>query len=455
LASEQLLSMEKAIFYHIYPLGLLGVDKTNDLVSAPVHRFPELYEWLKHIQELGFNALYIGPVFESSTHGYDTADYYLVDRRLGDDADLIAFVGQAHELGISVVLDGVFNHVGRDFFAFIDLRRFGKKSKYIDWFCNVDFSKKSPLKDPFIYDTWSGHYQLVKLNLKNKEVRAYLFGAVKKWINTYKIDGLRLDTADVLDFDFMRELSLFCKKENPGFWIMGEVVHGNYNKWVNATMLDSVTNYDYHTPIYESFNSGNFSKIAKTVTQNFGPKGRYKNLELYSFVDNHDVNRAASTLKKPEHLFPLYLLLFTLPGIPAIYYGSEWGFEGKKTAHSDDLLRPKVNLKNLGKLAKHPKLLDAIKQFICVRDNCKTLLYGAYDTLVVNKEQYVFTRKSTYKTVIVIVNSSSKVAVINIPLKGFLLQNFSDLLNTEYCQKANENGLLVEVSPCWGRILVH
>ncbi|WKX77888.1 alpha-amylase family glycosyl hydrolase [Zobellia laminariae] len=304
--------MKHAIFYHIYPLGLLGAEKTNDFVSNPVDRFSELNDWLEHMVDLGCNALYIGPVFESSTHGYDTADYYEVDRRLGDDASLIAFIEKAHELGIKVVLDGVFNHVGRNFFAFKDLQEFGKNSKYTDWFSNINFKKKSPLKDAFTYDTWAGYYQLVKLNLKNKEVRDYLFGAVKKWIEIYKIDGLRLDTADVLDFDFMKELRLYCKKENPEFWLMGEVVHGDYNKWVNPAMLDSVTNYDYHTPIYESFNLKDFSKISEMVELDFGPKGVYKNLELYSFVDNHDVNRAACTLKKPEHLFPLYLLLFTL-----------------------------------------------------------------------------------------------------------------------------------------------
>ncbi|MGP1991811.1 alpha-amylase family glycosyl hydrolase [Zobellia laminariae] len=447
--------MKHAIFYHIYPLGLLGAEKTNDFVSNPVDRFSELDDWLEHMVDLGCNALYIGPVFESSTHGYDTADYYEVDRRLGDDASLIAFIEKAHELGIKVVLDGVFNHVGRDFFAFKDLQEFGKNSKYTDWFSNVNFKKKSPLKDAFTYDTWAGYYQLVKLNLKNKEVRDYLFGAVKKWIEIYKIDGLRLDTADVLDFDFMKELRLYCKKENPEFWLMGEVVHGDYNKWVNPAMLDSVTNYDYHTPIYESFNLKDFSKISEMVELDFGPKGVYKNLELYSFVDNHDVNRAASTLKKPEHLFPLYLLLFTLPGIPAIYYGSEWGFEGKKTAHSDDLLRPHVKLNDLGKQAKHPKLLEAIKQFILVHKNSETLVNGSYETLLVTNEQYAFSRKSTYKTIIVIVNASNKSVKVNIDFKGLSSGVYADILNTGYTLTSNKTGLSVEVPPCWGRILSH
>ncbi|MBU3026786.1 hypothetical protein KO532_13960 [Zobellia galactanivorans] len=118
--------MDCAIFYHIYPLGLLGADRSNNFTAAPLNRFSELHIWLEHMVDLGCNALYIGPVFESSTHGYDTTDYYKVDRRLGDDTALIAFVEKAHELGIQVVLDGVFNHVGRDFFAFKDLQEWGK-----------------------------------------------------------------------------------------------------------------------------------------------------------------------------------------------------------------------------------------------------------------------------------------------------------------------------------------
>ncbi|SIS38877.1 Glycosidase [Zobellia uliginosa] len=447
--------MDHAIFYHIYPLGLLGADKSNDFTAAPVNRFSELHTWLDHMVDLGCNALYIGPVFESSTHGYDTTDYYKVDRRLGDDAALIAFIEKAHELGIQVVLDGVFNHVGRDFFAFKDLQELGKDSKYTDWFSNVDFKKRSPLKDPFTYDTWAGHYELVKLNLANKEVRDHLFGAVKKWIGTYKIDGLRLDTADVLDFDFMKALALFCKKENPNFWLMGEVVHGDYNRWVNPLMLDSVTNYDYHTPMYESFNLKDFSKISETVDGDFGPKGVYKDLALYSFVDNHDVNRAASTLKKAEHLFPLYLLLFTLPGIPAIYYGSEWGFEGKKSPHSDDLLRPPVKRNDLGKQAKHPKLIAAIKQFIAVRKSSEALVKGAYQTLLVTRQHYAFSRESNNETVVVVVNASNKAARIHIPLKSPSATVFTDLLSPKYSLVSDKTGLYIEVPPCWGRILGH
>lgn len=214
--------MQHRIFYHIYPLGLLGAKKNNTFNTKPKALLEGLYPWLEHLNDLGCNALYLGPVFESSSHGYDTADYYQIDRRLGTNRSLRDFIAKAHEMDVKVILDGVFNHVGRDFRAFKDLKAKGQRSKYKDWFSNVDFTKRSPLGDAFTYDAWNGHYQLVELNLKNREVTEYLFGAVQQWITDYEIDGLRLDAADILDFDFMKDLSTFCKKSKSDFWLLGD-----------------------------------------------------------------------------------------------------------------------------------------------------------------------------------------------------------------------------------------
>lgn len=445
--------MQHRIFYHIYPLGLLGARKNNTFNTKPTALLGGLYPWLEHLHDLGCNALYLGPIFESSSHGYDTADYYQVDRRLGTNHSLRDFITKAHKMGVKVILDGVFNHVGRDFRAFKDLQAKGKQSKYEDWFSNVDFTKRSPLGDSFTYDAWNGHYQLVELNLKNREVIEYLFGAVKQWITDYEIDGLRLDAADILDFDFMEELSIFCKKRKSDFWLLGEVVQGDYNHWVNGKILNSVTNYDYHTPFFESFNLCDFDKIASILDRQFGPVGWYKKLSLYSFVDNHDVNRAASSLSKPEHLFPLYLLLFTLPGIPAIYYGSEWGFEGKKQRGSDSALRPKVNLEKPAKLAKHPLLLDAIKRVIAIRKNSDALIQGSYRQLMVSKEQFAYSRRYKNESLIIIVNASQDMETITIPLNQASEEKFTDLLNPGFeCTPKNEV-LSLEIPSCWGRVL--
>lgn len=445
--------MQDRIFYHIYPLGLLGAPKKNSFSSKPIIRLDELYPWLDHMQDLGCNALYLGPVFESTSHGYDTCDYYLVDRRLGTNKSLRSFVLKAHEKGIKVVLDGVFNHVGRDFWAFKDLQKRGVDSKYKDWFSNVNFKKRSPLGDAFSYDAWSGHYELVKLNLSNTEVKHHLFGAVAQWIEEYEIDGLRLDTADVLDFDFMKSLSKFCKELKPDFWLMGEVVQGDYTRWTNGNMLDAVTNYEYHTPFYESFNKADFSKIATILERQYGNKGVYKDLSLYSFVDNHDVNRAASSLYKPEHLYPLYLLLFTLPGIPSIYNGSEWGFEGKKRKGNDGQLRPKVSFDKLVVLAKHPVLIDALKRFIAIRKNNEILTQGSYQQLLVSKEQFAFSRSHSGKSYFIVVNASPNTETVEIAMNGLPNGTYNDLLNPEYSCISSNGVLAIEVNSCWGRIL--
>jgi cyclomaltodextrinase len=195
---------EDAIFYHVYPLGALGAPARNDFVFPPVPRLDRMQGWLDSVVELGATAVYLGPVFESTSHGYDTADYFTVDRRLGTNETLTALSRAMHAKGLRVVLDAVFNHVGRDFWAFRDLQARGAESAYRDWFF-PDFERQSPYGDPFSYRGWQGHYELVRLNTNNPAVREHLFAAVRHWIEDFEIDGLRIDAASDLDVDFQRE----------------------------------------------------------------------------------------------------------------------------------------------------------------------------------------------------------------------------------------------------------
>lgn len=445
--------MHNRVFYHIYPLGLLGSPKINSFDSEPKELLCELDSWLNHLSELGCNALYLGPVFESTSHGYDTADYYSVDRRLGTNESLVDIIEKAHQLGVKVVFDAVFNHVGRDFWAFKDLQRNGKKSLYKNWFSNIDFTKKSPHGDSFSYSSWRGHYQLVELNLENDEVKKHLFGAVRFWVEEFKIDGLRLDTADVLDFKFMRELSKYCKQLKPDFWLMGEVVQGDYRKWIGRDMLDSVTNYDYHSPLYQSFNENDFDRLSTILNRQYGPTGKFKKLHLYSFVDNHDVNRAASDLNKPEHLYPLYLLLFTLPGIPALYYGSEWGFEGEKKEGSDAELRPHVVYDKRFSWVKHPDLFNSLKRFIELRKTIFALAEGDFEEVLVQKKIYAFLRYQKNEMVLVIVNSDKCSRTVYLKATQIRVGNYRDVLNDINYLCAEQKGLKLVVSPNWGAIL--
>ncbi|MCU7500706.1 MAG: alpha-amylase, partial [Ignavibacteria bacterium] len=313
-----------SVFYHIYPLGFCGTPKNNDFFSQPVSRLDKIYGWIGHMKSLGVNALYLGPLFESTSHGYDTADYFHVDRRLGTDEQLKNLIAALHQNGIRVILDGVFNHVGRSFWAFRDLRMNMQSSPYSSWFHGLDFSQRSPLGDPFSYEGWNGHYNLVKLNLKNHDTREHLFDAVRMWIDYFEIDGLRLDAADCIDMKFLQDLALVTKHKKKDFWLMGEIIHGDYRRWVNSQTLDSVTNYECYKGLYSSLNDKNYFEIAYSLNRQFGTGGMYRNMPLYAFADNHDVNRIASIIKDPVHIYPLYCLLFTMPGVPSVYYGSEW-----------------------------------------------------------------------------------------------------------------------------------
>jgi glycosidase len=441
------------IFYHVYPLGLCGAPTYNDYTSPANPRLQQLTPWIDHLTSLGVNALYMGPVFESTSHGYDTVDYYHIDRRLGTNETLAQLSADLHQHGIRLILDGVFNHVGRDFWAFRDLRANQKSSSYQDWFSNLRFDQCSPYNDPFNYEGWNGHYNLVKLNLKNPQVKSMLFGAVEMWIREFNIDGLRLDTADCLDFNFMQELAAFCRKLRPDFWLMGEVIHGDYRKWVNSEMLDSVTNYECYKGLYSSHVDQNYFEIAYSLNRQFGAEGIYKNLLLYSFADNHDVNRVASNLTNPSHLYTLYVLLFTMPGIPSMYYGSEWGITGKKENGNDHSLRPKINLTDITSTAPHPNLVNTIRRLAKIRHGSPALQKGNYQQLYVNHQQFAFIRETETEQIIVAVNASEKPITINFKLPMPHANYLDDLLNPQNRFYRQGDHFTIELNPCWARIM--
>lgn len=394
---------EKGIFYHVYPLGLVGAPKENREASVS-DRFGELDEWIPHIRSLGCNAIYIGPLFESSTHGYDTRDYRMVDRRLGSNEDFKEFVSLCHNQGIKVVVDGVFNHTGREFFAFADLVKNRENSPYRDWYKGVNFG----WGEPFGYDAWQGHGELPCLNLWNPEVKQYLFDTIRFWIDTFDIDGIRLDCANVLDFGFMKELRSQTSAMKDDFWLMGEVIHGEYSRWVNEEMLHSVTNYELHKSIYSGHNDHNYFEIAHNVRRllTIAPK-------LYTFVDNHDEDRIASKVLNKEHLFPIYTVLFTLPGIPSIYYGSEWGIEGKRTKTSDDMLRPQLSISE--KDGQDSELAEYISALGHIHEENSPLHQGTYKELLLTNRQYAFARSNEEGAVITAVNNDEADASVVIP----------------------------------------
>ena len=400
----------EATFYHIYPLGLTGAPKENDY-GTPVHRLNTLLPWIDHIKEIGCTALYIGPLFESVGHGYETTDYKKLDSRLGTNEDLTNFVKACHDKGIRVIFDGVFNHTGRDFFAFKDIQKNRENSPYVNWYCNVNFGGNTEYNDGFSYENWGGYNLLVKLNQRNPEVQNYICDVIRFWVSEFYIDGIRLDAADVLDFDFMRVLRHTADEVKKDFWLMGEVIHGDYSRWVNGQTLHSVTNYALHKALYSGHNDHNYFEIAHTVKylQNMG------DLDLYNFVDNHDVERIHTKLQNKAHFAPVHVLLYTLPGVPSIYYGSEFGIDGKKEKFSDASLRPALDLKDYADAVTKNPCTALIAALGKVRQGTPALSYGSYSELALTNRQFAFARDLDGVRVIVTVNNDDSEAEMNLP----------------------------------------
>ena len=407
---------DEAVFYHIYPLGLTGAPMENSYGEVE-HRLNTLIPWIAHIKEIGCNALYIGPLFESVGHGYETTDYKKLDSRLGDNKDLTNFVAECHKQGIKVILDGVFNHTGRDFFAFKDIQKNRENSQYKDWYCNVNFSGNTEYNDVFSYENWGGYNLLVKLNQQNPAVRDYICDVIRFWVSEYDIDGIRLDAADVLDFNYMKALRQVANEVKPDFWLMGEVIHGDYSKWVNEGTLHSVTNYQLHKALYSGHNDHNYFEIAHTVKRLYEMGGNKPDgLKLYNFTDNHDVERIYTKLNNKAHFAPVHILEYTLPGVPSIYYGSEFGIEGRKEQFSDASLRPALNLEDYKDAVTNNSFTRLLAALGKTRQNCKALSYGDYKELILMNRQYAFSRNYNGESVVVAVNNDDSDYTMTLPV---------------------------------------
>lgn len=389
----------EGIFYQIYPIGFCGAPTAND--GKTVSRILKLKDWSSYLESLGISSILLNPIFESDNHGYDTRDYKKIDCRLGTNEDFAEVCKDLHAHNVKIVLDGVFNHVGRGFWTFKDVQEKKWDSPYKDWFC-INFDGNSCYNDGFWYEGWEGHFELVKLNLANSAVVDYLLECVKGWIDEFDIDGLRLDVAYCLDRNFMKRLRSFCQELKPDFALIGEVLFGDYNQIVNDEMLHSCTNYECYKGIYSSFNSMNMFEIAHSLNRQYGPEQWciYRGKHLMSFVDNHDVTRIASILTNKNHLPLTYGLLLGMPGVPCIYYGSEWGEEGVKAPNNDYALRPCFEE------PKPNELTEEIKKMIHVRTGSNALCHGSYRNVVLTNHQLIFERRTDDERMLVAINAS-------------------------------------------------
>lgn len=387
----------ESVFYQIYPLGFCGAPFENDGIAAD--RILKVKDWIPHMKKMGINAVYFGPVFESDTHGYNTRDYTKIDTRLGSNEDFKKVCEELHKNGIKVVLDGVFNHVGRGFWAFLDVLKNREASPYVNWFGRIDFGGNSNYNDGLWYEGWEGNYDLVKLNLNNDDVVNHIFSAVEGWINEFDIDGIRLDVAYCLDKGFLNRLRAFTDSKKEDFFLVGEVLHGEYGRMLNEMNIHSVTNYQCYKGLHSALNSYNMFEIIHSLLRLFGPEDWTvcRGAHLLSFADNHDVTRAASILQNPNHLKLIYALVFGMPGIPCVYYGSEWGTKADKS-EGDPALRPSFAEPEWNELT------DLISRMAKAKKESKALNYGSFKSVVLTNRACIFERSFEDERVLVAIN---------------------------------------------------
>ncbi len=448
----------RAIFYHIYPLGFLDAPPENSARSAAVPRLANLRRWYDHIANLGVTAIYFGPVFESLTHGYDTIDYFQIDRRLGDNALFRQIVGELHARGLRVILDGVFHHTGRDFFAFKDLRERKRDSPYKDWYF-VNWGADSRYRDGFAYDSWEGHESLPRLNLGNPDTRDYVFQVARMWLGDFGLDGWRLDVAYLISPEFWWQFRRVCKEVREDCFLLGEMVGGDYRTWVAPDLLDSGTDYQLYKALWSSFNDRNLWELKAVAERAYHPEwGVFHELSLLNFLGNHDVTRIRSQLADPRHLYPALIALLTLPGIPCLYYGDEVGMDGRADQGHSQVRRPMPLPEDPWPNADR-SLYRETARLVNLRKAHPSLVYGRFAALETGYTTFSFLRQHPREAAVVAINAADVPTRLDIPIGREGIPDgvvFTDALDESQPTYRVQGGTLT-IDPLhsnWGRILI-
>jgi glycosidase len=315
--------VQHAIWWQVYPLGFVGAFPADPPPTGDEHRLRRIVDWLDHAIELGASGIALGPVFASRTHGYDTSDHYRIDPRLGDDADFDRLIAEAHQRGLRVLLDGVFNHVGTDFAQTSWFRKRGND-----------------------FDTFEGHGDLIALDHDNPDVVAYTVDVMTHWL-ARGADGWRLDAAYAVPERFWAQVLPRVRQAFGDAWFVGEVLHGDYSAQVREAGFDSVTQYELWKAIWSSLNDANFHELDWALVRH---NEFLDDFVPMTFVGNHDVTRIASRLDNTRHLEHALVILLTTGGTPSVYAGDESGYRGVKEERvgGDDAVRPEFTAPLMG-----------------------------------------------------------------------------------------------------------
>mmetsp|Transcript_19896 Transcript_19896/g.64745 ORF Transcript_19896/g.64745 Transcript_19896/m.64745 type:complete len:627 (-) Transcript_19896:87-1967(-) len=452
-----------AVVYQVQTLGFCGAEGLpNDGESPPEPRLRRFLEegWLDHIASLGATVLYLGPLFESCElgHGYDTADYFRVDRRLGDEALLREVIKAAHQAGLRVILDGVFNHTGSRHFAAVDVMENGRASKYWDWFhCRLDGHEGG-----VIFEGWEGHNGLIRFNHQNRAVRDHIFDVARYWLagGEEGIDGWRLDVAHEVDPHFWAEFSGVCREARADSLLLGELMHGDYTHFVKPGFLHSGTNYQLHKAMWSCLNDSNYHELAHALERD---RNVYGSLLLLNFLSCHDTPRLASRLNDAERHSPLAVAQLMLgAGVPCLYYGEEFGLEGAPGGpEGDRAMRQTVNLHEQLQNPRARELFDHTKKLIELRKAHPSLRDGRVRADVLNCTNTLisFSRTNDGETTVFVLNCSGDSQEVRAMVHG-VAENavFEEILDDgrKHERTSVEGGAIsVSCPPFTARALVH
>ncbi|PZE96042.1 alpha-amylase family glycosyl hydrolase [Curtobacterium sp. MCBD17_008] len=402
--------VEHVMWWHVYPLGFVGAEvRPGTTVDArPVeHRLGHLEGWLDHVVDLGLNGLLLGPVFASSSHGYDTVDHFRIDPRLGDDADFDRLVAAARERGVRVLLDGVFNHVGREHPAFRQLETAGPDADTAGLFA-VDWSGWQP-GQPVPVGSFEGHDILVALDHASQQTEDLVVAVMTHWLER-GIDGWRLDAAYAVPPAFWARVLARVRERFPDAWFSGEVIHGDTAAIVRESTMDSTTQYELWQGIWHGIADRNCFELAHAIE-------RHDELLATSapstFVGNHDVTRIASAVGE-GFVGHAVAVLFTVAGTPSVYAGDEFGWTGVKEQREggDDAVRPAFPATPPGPSGTAAELVHAHQALVALRRRHPWLHRAHTDVVHLTNETLVLRTATDREAVVTALNLSPEPVVL-------------------------------------------
>lgn len=368
-----------------------------------------ILENLDHIAGLGFNCLYLNPIFVAGEyHKYDLLDYFHVSPNLGTDEDFRALVEQAHSLGLRVIIDGVFNHCSWHFFAFDDVVRNGETSRYKDWFYDLPLPVNRPPEGTAPgYASFAYEPKMPKLNTSNRSVRDYFMEVCAHWIREYHVDGWRLDVANEVDREFWRAFRRTARAIDPESVMIGEIWE-NAESWLRGDMFDSAMNYDFRKHCRDFFAVGSITadRFSARVAQMLHRYPAGITQGQLNLLDSHDVSRFLSLCGNDLRRLRLAeVFLFTMPGIPCVFYGDEFGISGtdeENYRRSMPWNDPPCDLR------------DFFRSLTGLRQEDEVLALGSWQSLCAEGQLYIYVRKLGDRAVTVALNAGCQPAHLDL-----------------------------------------